>query len=169
MQAAVQEAAAVVSAARVMHEAAAAKAAATEAAAAKAAQDAGWVWDDEWKCYYDQAQVAAEAHIEAQAQQMVDEHDAAVVQECLDDVISELQPPTYCDYELNRQRTIVSNTRMLLDIARKAESDALACSTSSAHTLSFLRDDVRKAEANVRQSVCRLEYIEQCICECLNN
>ena len=144
--------------------AAVAEAAEEEATALLRAGPAGWLWDDEWQCYFDpqaaEAQETTEAQMQAESNQMKAESDAAEVREWLHDLISELLPPTYSQYELDRQHTIVSNNRILLSMARAALYDAEACSGSSAHCkLSHLRDEVRKAKAAVEQSECQLDVI----------
>ena len=123
----------------------------------------GWQWDNEYYCYYNVAQAEFEnAWIDAANE----ESQAYDVQEWLVEqinaLISELEPvepPVYSAYELERQRTVVCNERLLLELSQAALRDA-PVGTSSTH-LAFLEQECRKAEARVRNAVRHeLEIVE---------
>ena len=96
-------------------------------------------------------------------QQFQDQQNFAVVQHWLDEQISELvydlEPPSepYSAYELNRQCTIVANSRVLLDMAQY-ELQHVPAGCSSAH-LAHLKKECEKAEAEVLEAVRKLELI----------
>ena len=122
-------------------------------------------WDDEWRCYYDVEEAAAIAEAEAPMNaEMRRMHDQIEVrdwlEEQLSDLVDGLEPPPerYSAYELKRQRTIVGNTRLLLQLAKRALEDAPA-SCSSAH-LAHLTDERDKAEKHVSEALRELERIE---------
>jgi hypothetical protein len=70
------------------------------------------------------------------------------------------EPPSYSQYELDRQRTVVSNARLLLQLAQADMREApVGC---SAVRVAFLERECSKAEARVRESTEReLEKVEQ--------
>ena len=68
-------------------------------------------------------------------------------------------PPSYALYELQRQRNIVSNNRMLLALAQAALQDAPAGASTS--RLAALESDRLKAEACLQESSRALVVIEQ--------
>ena len=90
---------------------------------------------------------------------------AAEVQEWLEAQIGKLEaeleppPPSYAPYELQRQRNIVSNNRMLMALAQTALRDAQAGASSS--RLAFLESERHKAEARLQESSRVLLAIEQ--------
>ena len=90
---------------------------------------------------------------------------AGEVREWLEEQIDELEaeleppPPSYAPYELQRQRNIVSNHRLLLALAQAALRDAPAGASSS--RLAALESDCRKAEACLQESSRTLVVIEQ--------
>ena len=78
-----------------------------------------------------------------------------------DELESELEPPppSYSQYELERQRTVVSNARFLLQLAQDSLRDARA--RSSAVHIAFLESECSKAEGRVFESERALEKVEQ--------
>jgi hypothetical protein len=122
-------------------------------------------WDDEWRCYYDveeaEAIAESEAAMTAEGNRI---HDQFQVRDWLEEQISDLadglEPPSksYSAYELKRQRTIVGNRRLLLELANHALKDAPA-SCSSAH-LAYLTDECGRAEKSVSEALWELEQIE---------
>ena len=132
----------------------------------------GWAWCDEWRQYYNVQEAEALNEAEMQAsndanqlwQQYEDQQNFAVVQHWLDEQISELvydlepQPPKcYSAYELRRQRFIVANGRVLLEMAQR-ELQHVAAGCSNAH-LAHLKKECEKAEAEVSEAVRMLELI----------
>ena len=126
-----------------------------------------WQWDDDWCCYYNVKEAEAsniqEAQMEAQVQQLCDASDFVQVRDWLEDLIVELEPPSYSMYEVNRQRTIVRNEKILLGLSQAALRDASLVDTSRDH-LAFLKQECCKAEARVAKSVHDLNRIEQHVC-----
>ena len=90
---------------------------------------------------------------------------AGEVREWLEEQIDELEaeleppPPSYAPYELQRQRNIVSNHRLLLALAQAALRDAPVGASSS--RLAALESDCRKAEVCLQESSRTLVVIEQ--------
>ena len=90
----------------------------------------GWEWDDQWRCYFNVAEAESvaeeEARTQADAQWHLDLSNQAEVREWLESLIGELEhelmPPLYSAYEVERLRTIVGNSRMLLALLQAAAS-----------------------------------------------
>ena len=85
------------------------------------------------------------------------------LEELIEQVIEETEleppPPSYAPYELQRQRNIVSNNRVLLALAQAALRDAPAGASSA--RVAFLESDRHKAEACLQESSRVLLAIEQ--------
>ena len=126
----------------------------------------GWAWCDEWQQYYNvqEAEALNEAEMQAENdanqlwQQFQDQQNFAKVKHWLDQQISELvydlepQPPKcYSAYELRRQRFIVANGRVLLEMAQR-ELQHVPAGCSSAH-LAHLKKECEKAEAEVLEAI----------------
>ena len=79
----------------------------------------------------------------------------------IDKLEAELEPPppSYAPYELQRQRNIVSNDRVLLALAQAALQGAPAGASIS--RLAALESDRLKAEACLQESSRALVVIEQ--------
>lgn len=126
----------------------------------------GWEWDSEWCCYYNVAEAASlaevEARIQADAERHVDRSNQAEVREWLEALISdlecELEPPSYSFYEVERLRTIVGNSRILLALSQAALRDAPV--GSSAVHLAHLERECRNAAERLVESEHELERVE---------
>lgn len=120
-------------------------------------------WDDEWQCWYSLTEADAVHTAELQMeQQLCDLHErriVCVVSEWLNELISDLEPPTYSAYELQRQRNILSNARALLAMAEIALRDAPS-DCSSAH-LAYLERECSQAASCVAEAERKLESVEQ--------
>lgn len=77
------------------------------------------------------------------------------LQEQIDEVVYDLEPPppVYSQYELQRQRNIMSNHRVLLEIAQ--------ADLQRSPGERWRQDEFRKAEALLMDSVRLLEFMEQ--------
>ena len=125
----------------------------------------GWAWCDEWQQYYNVQEAEWEqAEMEAANQQALDVFQQLDVQHWLEERISELaydlEPPPpkcYSAYEMRRQRSVVANRRVLLDMAQR-ELQHVPAGCSSAH-LAHLKKECEKAEAEVLEAVRKLELI----------
>ena len=73
--------------------------------------------------------------------------------------IDESELERYSQYELERQRSIVSNARMLTLLAQAELGDAPV--GSSAVRIAFLESECSKAEARVIESERELEKVER--------
>ena len=126
----------------------------------------GWEWDSEWCCYYNVGEAASlsdvEARIQADAERHVDRTNQAEVREWLEALISdlecELEPPSYSFYEVERLRTIVGNSRILLALSQAALRDAPV--GSSAVHLAHLERECRNAAERLVESEHELERVE---------
>ena len=83
------------------------------------------------------------------------------LEQLIDELESELElpAPSYSQYELERQRSIVSNARVLLQLAQAELRNAPE--GSSAVRIAFLESECGKAEARVIESERELEKVEQ--------
>ena len=83
------------------------------------------------------------------------------LKQLIDELESELEPPapSYSPYELKRQRTIVSNARMLLQLAQGALRGAGV--GASIARIAFLESECSKAKAHVLECECELENVER--------
>ena len=80
----------------------------------------------------------------------------------IDEIEYELEPPapSYSAYELQRQRNIVANARMLLQLAKHSLRHARGRTIAR---MAFLESECSKAKAGVLESERELEKIEQCV------
>ena len=99
--------------------------------------------------------------MEVEMEWLVDRSNRAEVREWLELLISELahalEPPSCSAYEVERQRTVVGNNRMLLEISQAALRDA-PLGSSTAH-VAFLERECRNAEAHLVESEHELERV----------
>jgi hypothetical protein len=143
-------------------ERAAAKCTEAERAAEEHAA-ASWAWDNEWQCWYNVEESEQQNHNEArqaaEASQLYDRHVESEVHDWLEDelqqLVYELSPPSYCEYEIDQLRHVVDNSRVLLHLSQAALRQAPA-SSSGAH-LAFLEHECCKAELTFAHAVRRLE------------
>ena len=102
-----------------------------------------------------------EASMEAEMERLMDRSNRAEVREWLEALISELEyelvPPSYSSYEVERQRTVVGNSRMLLALSQAPLRDA-PVGSSTAH-LAYLERERHNAEERLAESEFELEQV----------
>ena len=111
-----------------------------------------------------------EAHIQADAERHVDRSNQAEVREWLEALISDLEcelgPPSYSFYEVERLRTVVGNSRILLALSQAALRDAPV--GSSAVHLAHLERECRNAAERLLESEHELERVQLYTLPCAN-
>ena len=94
--------------------------------------------------------------MEVEMERLVDRSNRAEVREWLELLISELahalEPPSCSAYEVERQRTVVGNNRMLLELSQAALRDAPLGSSTVRKSFSR-KSDPNDLDFSVRSSV----------------